>query len=194
MPAIIPLGELTREQKIGFRRSAQSSILRKAVDIGIATQADVVVRDLAPGDVTDAAVTDFKDIEPVTAATAGMEFWAEDAADITANDLSNVLQGEATGNRVPDNKTMGFFGFFDLTDIPDLVAIRFRRGSDTLDFWQVEQCYAYPDERGGMYEGVIIYEANDPLSIQMNFKTAADRFVGLHGYIAERYGEQISKA
>lgn len=195
MPLIIPLGELERDRKLAIRKGTEIALRRKAVELGIApSDADIVVRDVSPGDPTDANVTDFKDIEPLTAQTAGMEFWAEDAGDITANDLSQVFRGEATGSAVPNKKVIGIFGFYDLSSVPDLVAIRFRRGSDTLDFWEVEQCYAYPNEIGGMIDGAVVFEENDPQRIEMNFKSAADRYVGLHAYIAERYAEQISKS
>lgn len=194
MPAIIPYGELDRAQKFGIRLNTESTLRQKAVELGIAGAGGIVVRDVGPGDPTDGNVTDFKDIEFPTAQTAGMEYWAEDAADMTGNDLSTVIRGEATGNKVPDHKAMAFFGFFDLSSVPDLVAVRFNRGSDTLDFWEVEQCYAYSEEYGGMIQGAIIYEANDPQTIQMNFKVSADKFVGLNAFIAERYGETISKA
>jgi hypothetical protein len=185
---------MDRSQKYGIRVNVEAALRKKAVELGIASPDGIVIRDVGPGDPTDANVTDFKDIELHTTTVAGQEFWSETAADLTANDLSLVLQGESTGNKVPDHKAMAFYGFFDLSPVPDLVAMRFRRGSDTLDWWECEQCYAYPQEVGGMVNAAIIYEANDPQLIDMNFKAAANRYVGLNALIAERYGEIISKA
>ena len=74
------------------------------------------------------------------------------------------------------------------------MAIRFKRGSDTLDFWYVEHCYAYPDAKGGMIYGAILYDEKDPIDIEMEFKDGSvDKNVVILGYIAERYGETITK-
>jgi hypothetical protein len=127
-----------------------------------------------------------------------MQFWAEDSADLTAGDLSNII---ATGEKIPDNKVIAFYGFFDLTPNPDLTAIRLRRGSDVLDFWEVEHCYTdepyggmcFKIEGGTLKPYAVVYVQNDPIAIDMNFKTAADKFVGMYALMGERYGEQISK-
>ena len=189
MPRIIPLGELTPADISLIRDTAREVLRQRAAEVLKILPEDIVVRDLVIGD--EAAATDFVDLDVRTNETAGMQHWAEDAADLVAGDLSSIL---AAGETVPDNKFVGIFGFFDLTPNPDLVAIRLRRGSDTLDFWQTEQCYVYADMPGGLIRGVIIYDQSDPIDIQMNFKTAVDKFVGLFSYIAERFGERISKA
>jgi|Deesub1362A_J573_1020465.scaffolds.fasta_scaffold00652_32 hypothetical protein len=200
---IVPLAELPREYKLNARQECERLILEKMKDSGIIKNySEAVVRDLVPGDPTASNVTDFVDITFKTAQTTGQEFWAEDSSDITAGDLSSIL---TAGETVPDNKVIGFFGFFDLTPGgSDLTAIRFKRGdSGVLDFWEVEQCYAYSDEIGGMafrYDPedgtykpyAIIYGQNDKIEIEMNFKTSADKFVGLFALIGEKVGETIA--
>ncbi|KKW12560.1 MAG: hypothetical protein UY48_C0011G0007 [Candidatus Gottesmanbacteria bacterium GW2011_GWB1_49_7] len=200
MPLIIPMDELVEAvapsgqiMSIEIRNQAANAVLAKAVELNVGKKAGIVVRDAVMGSLTDADITDFKDVESyATAYATGHENWAEDATDITANDLSPVIAGAGTQTRAVKSKaTIGCYGFFDLTVSPDLTAIRFKRGSNTLDFWQVEQCYI-GQIRGGMINSVIIWEENDPLQVDMNFLTSADKFVGLNMIVAERYDEVIS--
>jgi len=195
---VIPLSDLPNEYRVAAYENAMRQLVEAMLKEGIVrNRNDIAIRELVIGDETNA--TDFVDLDVKTAQTSGMEFWAEDSADITAGDLSAIL---TAGEKVPDNKCIAIFGFFDLTPNPDLTGIRLKRGSDVLDFWEVEHCYV-GDEPGGMcftYEPgtglvpyAVIYVQNDPISIEMNFKTSADKFVGLYALIAERYGEQISK-
>lgn len=189
MPRIIPLGELTKPDIALIRETAREVLKQRAAEVLRIDPNEIVVRDLVVGDESDA--TDFVDLDFRTASVVGQEFWAEDAADLVAGDLSAIL---VAGETIPDNKFVGVFGFFDLTPNPDLTGVRLLRGSDTLDFWQTEQCYVYSEMPGGLIRGVIIYDQSDPVSWEMNFKTATDKFVGFFSYIAERFGEQISKA
>ena len=204
---VVPLAELPKDLKLAARANCEAKIIENMLRQGIVDSPDkVAIRELVVGDQSNAA--DFTDLDVRTAQTTGMQFWAEDAADLTANTLSSVL---AAGEKVPDNKVVGIYGFFDLTPGgSDLTSIRLKRGSDVLDFWQVEHCYAYTEEIGGMtfrvtdfnpvsrsYEYkpyAVIYGQNDSIDIEMCFKTASDKFVGLFALIGERYGDTISKA
>lgn len=189
MPRIIPLGELTPEMIDEIRRLAEITLRKRAAEKLKLPENQIVVRELVVGDEANAA--DFVDLDVRTEVTTGQQFWGQDANDLTDNTLSSIL---ASGEKVPDGKFIGFFGFVDLTPNPDLVAIRFKRGADILDFWHVEHCYAYPDKKGGMIKGVIIYDQNDPIDIEMEFKDGSvDKYVVLLAYIAERYGETITK-
>lgn len=190
MQGIIPLGELEKIDIKGIRDAVQKKLIEKMIYAKIVTRPDdVKVRDLVFGDSSDA--TDFVDLDgPTTAAVTGQEHWLIDASAFTAGDLSSIL---ASGTKCPDNKMIGIFGFFDLSPIPELTAIRFKRGSDVLDFWEVEQCYVYQDLPGGMTWEPVIYEQNDPMDIQMNVTGGStDLRIGLYAYIAERYGEQVT--
>jgi len=194
MPCIIPLTDLSQADRMRIRAGAKKAVLDKAVELNIGKPGDIVVRDAVMGDVTTTQITDFADvINDTTTVAAGQEFWGIDSTEITAYDLSQVIKGYDGGN-VKNKNVIGVFGFFDNTATPDLTAIRLKRGSDTLDFWETEQCYANTNEFGGMIDGVIIWEEQDPFAIDMNFKTAADKLVGLYALVAERYGEHISAA
>jgi len=194
---IIALSDLPKEYRILAYENAMRQVIDNMIKQKIVnTPEEIAVRELVPGDETNA--TDFVDLDFKTKQTTGMEFWAEDSSDLTAGDLSAVL---TANEKVPDNKVIAVFGFYDKTPDPDLTGIRLKRGSDTLDFWEVEHCYI-GDEPGGMCFKIdkgqfvpyaIVWVQNDPISIEMNFKSAADKFVGLYALIGERYGEQISK-
>ena len=188
MPAIIPLGELTQADKQAIRNAAKEAGINKAVEGKIASRENLVARDMVLG---NGAVANFADITNVTAAVALQEQWLWDAVDLVADNLTNVCGTTA----VPDSKVFVFFGFTDLSASPELTAIRFRRGSDDVDFWEVEQCYAYQNEVGGMIKGAILFEQNDPIQIQFNVSGGlVDLRIPLLAYVIERYGERISKA
>ncbi|KKW12561.1 MAG: hypothetical protein UY48_C0011G0008 [Candidatus Gottesmanbacteria bacterium GW2011_GWB1_49_7] len=197
MPLIIPYDEAIKKGfSISIRNNATEQVLAKALELGIGKNKDsIVVRDAVMGDVTDGNVTDFKDVECYsTAQTSGMENWAQDATDVNpSRDLKSVIAGAGTTARAVKNKAViGCFGFFDNSPNPALTAIRFKRGSNTLDFWQVEQCYAGL-RNGGMINGVLIWEENDPMTIDMNHNWEGDYFVGLNMIVAERYDEVVSR-
>jgi len=195
---VIPLADLPDAYKIAAYINAMNQVRKNMIEQGIVRNpGDIAIRELVVGD--EANATDFVDLNVKTAQTAGMEFWAEDSADLTAGDLSSIL---TSGEKVPDNKVIVIYGFFDLTPNPDLTAIRLKRGSDVLDFWEVEHCYVKEPYGGMCFEintagqlvpYTVTYVQNDPIDIQMNFKTSADKYVGLYALIGERYGEQISK-
>jgi len=166
------------------------------------TKQQICVRDLLIG--APSCTTDWVDLEYLTAATANSKKQVIDSTSITAYTFSSVL---ASGETVPDNKMIAFFGFYDQTTLAngvDLDAIRFKRGADVLDIWNVADMY--PEGiRGAGFVGahhvrgvvaspqdIIVYNQNDPVTIEMRFDTAADKTVGLYGLIAERWGTHIS--
>lgn len=197
---VIPFSDLPQELRVAAYRNAIKKVKQLMVKEGIVrTEDEVAVRELMIGDEANAA--DFVDLNVRTAVVSGQEFWGQDSADIAANQFSSVI---ATGEKVPDNKVVVFYGFTDLTPNPDLVAIKFVRGSDTLDIWEVEHCYKSTEEVGGLafttdvagnlVPYCVAYVQNDPIDIQMIFKSASDKNVVLLALIGERYGEHISKS
>lgn len=197
---VIPFSDLPQELRVAAYRNAIKKVKQLMVKEGIVrTEDEVAVRELMIGDEANAA--DFVDLNVRTAVVSGQEFWGQDSADITPNRFSSVI---ATGEKVPDNKVVVFYGFTDLTPNPDLVAIKFVRGSDTLDIWEVEHCYKSTEEVGGLafttdvagnlVPYCVAYVQNDPIDIQMIFKSASDKNVVLLALIGERYGEHISKS
>lgn len=197
---VIPFSDLPQELRVAAYRNAIKKVKQLMVKEGIVrTEDEVAVRELMIGDEANAA--DFVDLNVRTAVVSGQEFWGQDSADITPNHFSSVI---ATGEKVPDNKVVVFYGFTDLTPNPDLVAIKFVRGSDTLDIWEVEHCYKSTEEVGGLafttdvagnlVPYCVAYVQNDPIDIQMIFKSASDKNVVLLALIGERYGEHISKS
>jgi hypothetical protein len=197
---VIPFSDLPKELRVAAYRNAMRKVKQLMVKEGIVrTEDEVAVRELIIGDEANAA--DFVDLNVRTAVVSGQEFWGQDSANIAANQFSSVI---ATGEKVPDNKVVVFYGFTDLTPNPDLVAIKFVRGSDTLDIWEVEHCYKSTEEVGGLafttdvagnlVPYCVAYVQNDPIDIQMIFKSASDKNVVLLALIGERYGEHISKS
>lgn len=197
---VIPFSDLPLEYRVAAYENAIKTVKELMVKEGIVDSYDkVAVRELMIGDESNAA--DFVDLNVKTAVVTGQEGWGQDANDLTNYTFSSIL---ATGEKVPDNKVIVFFGFTDLTSNPDLIAIRFRRGSDILDVWEVEHCYKSSEEVGGMtfttdaagnlVPYCVSYVQNDPIDIQMVFKDGSvDKQVVLLALIGERYGENISK-
>ena len=197
---VIPFSDLPLEYRVAAYENAIKTVKELMVKEGIVDSYDkVAVRELMIGDKPNAA--DFVDLGVKTAVATGQEGWGQDANDLTNYKFSSIL---ATGEKVPDNKVIVFFGFTDLTPNPDLIAIRFRRGSDILDVWEVEHCYKSSEEVGGMtfttdaagnlVSYCVSYVQNDPIDIQMVFKDGSvDKQVVLLALIGERYGENISK-
>ena len=196
---VIPFTDLPEEYRIAAYRHAINRVKMLMVNEKIVDSPDkVAVREVMVGAQT--GIADFVDLTVKTAVVTGQEFWGQAAADITANALSSIL---STNFKVPDDKVIVFFGFTDLTSNPDLVAIKFERGSDTLDIWQVQHCYKSKEEVGGMtfttdpagnlVPYCISYVQNDPVTIKMLFKTSSDKSVVLLALIGERFGDRISK-
>ncbi len=197
---VIPFSDLPLEYRVVAYENAIETVKELMVKEGIVDSYDkVAVRELMIGDKEDAA--DFVDLGVGIPVVTGQEFWGQYSEDIAANQFSSVI---ATGEKVPDNKVIVFFGFTDLTPNPDLVAIKFVRGSDTLDIWEVEHCYKSTEEVGGLAFATdaagnlvpycVAYVQNDPIDIQMIFKESSDKNVVLLALIGERYGEHISKS
>jgi len=199
---VVAASDLPKEYKVAAYQNAINTVKELMVQQGIVNSPDdVAIRELLVGDAANAA--DFVDLGVKTPVATGQEGWGEDAADLTNYAFSNILE---TNAKVPDNKVIVFFGFTDLTADPDLVAIKFVRGSDTLDIWEVEHCYKSSEEVGGfsfttdsesgeLVPYCVSYGQNDPISIQMIFRDgSADKKVVLHALIGERYGDRISKS
>ena len=198
---IVPFTDLPPELRASAYAYAERRVRELMIEQGIVKDPkDVAVRGLIVGDESNAA--DFVDLDVKTAVATGQEGWGQDANDLTDYTFSSIL---ATGETVPDNKVIVFFGFVDLTADPDLVAIRFKRGSDVLDIWEVEHCYKSSEEVGGLaftynpdtgsFEPYVVsYVQNDKIDIEMIFRDGSvDKRVVLLALIGERYGDTITK-
>lgn len=197
---VVPFSDLPAEYRVAAYEYAINRVKELMVQEGIVDSPDkVAVRELMVGDEDNAA--DFVDIDVKTAVATGQEGWGQDSADLTDYTFSSIFK---TGAKIPDNKVVVFFGFTDLTSSPDLVAIKFVRGSDTLDIWEVEHCYKSSEEVGGLAfttDGgelvpyCVSYVQNDPIDVQMIFRSGAtDKRVVLLALIGERFGDHISKS
>jgi len=190
---LIPLSDLTPQRREQLRLQAMKICLQRAIEKGIAkSRRELIIREIVPGDESDC--TDFVDFDFKTAATTGQEEWTEDAADLTAGDLSSVI---ASGETVNDETLIGIYGFLDLTPAPDLTMIGLYKGSEVKDIWEVEHCYGQEpygginvDENGNVR--VAIWEPKDPFDIKMNFKSAADKNVVMLGFVVEKLGKRIT--
>lgn len=187
---VIPLAELSGEERQVLRDKVEAVIVSEMLKKRIVTIPDeIVVRDLVVGDKANAA--DFVDLDVLTAVVTGQQHWAQDANDLTDNSLSSIL---ASGEKVPDDKIIIFYGFYDRTPNPDLVSLQFKRGETVMGFWHTQHCYVRTDEiPGGMAKEPVIYYPNDPIDVRMCFVDGTvDKEVGMYALIAEKRGEIIA--
>jgi len=189
---IIPLSDIPAEKLEMYRRQAIEAMLAAAEKNLKIPRSRLIIREAWCGD-ADAA-TDFVDFDWKTDIIAGGQFWGQDAADLTANDLSSWMKA---GSKVPDRKNWGIYGFLDLTPTPDLTAISLEKGMEVKDLWQVEHCYGKAPY-GGISIGrdgkvrIAVWNQNDPIDVRMCFKSSADKFVVLFALVAEEVGERIT--
>jgi len=193
---IIPVDQLNKSEIRDLHKVAHQVCANQQVkDVG----GDVVVRELVVGDESNAA--DFVDLGVKTAVASGQQFWAQDANDLTNYTLSSVL---ASGETIPDNKTVVFYGIYDNTANPDCTGVRFKKGTSTLFYSNVTHLYAYDnpvgffvemDETGEVYGVQLLYKNNDKIDLQLRFKDGSvDKEVGFYALIAERPAEVVNKA
>lgn len=183
--------DLSRAQKMAIRNEAYRVGVLAAVRRGIgASEMALIVRETNAGAAAGTADAGLIDLTFLTASVAGQEFWGEDAADLTANTLSSIFTADLP---IPDDKIVVIYGFWDRTAAPDLIMVRFKRGQEVLDVWNVEGSYVQPFEVNGFTNEPQIYEDDDVIDVQMAFKTAADKLVGLYAYTVERAGVNISQ-
>lgn len=189
---IIPLSEIPEATLKAMREQAIAKMRAFAVKNLDAPEREIIIREAWCGD-ADAA-TDFVDFDWRTDVVAGGQFWGQDAADLTPNDLSSWMKADS---KVPDDACWGIYGFLDLTPSPDLTAISLKKGAEVKDLWQVEHCYGEAPY-GGISVGrngevrLATWGHDDPIDIQMCFKTSADKAVVLFALVGERLGKRIT--
>jgi len=200
-----PVMELSREQMNFIKQNAKREALKRAMKTYKASkETDWVFREIVGGNGTSLG-DGFFDLEMKTAQLANMQFWAQDAADITAQTLSDV----ATANYELGNKRFyAIYGIFDLspeagaiagvgpaTHYPQTgscIANRLLRGTEVLAHWGTEHMYNY-DLASMMAENPVIYEQKNKFSWKMVFSEGAeDKFCGLRGYVCEEDGDHFA--
>ena len=191
---IVPIWSLTEEEQKKYHLEAVRNFRRIAAEKLRLPEEDVIIRPVVIGDPTVANVEDFYDLRAKTAVATGQEWWGQDSSDITANQLSSILY---SGESVPDEKLVAVYGFVDLTPNPDLYMLRFKRGEEVKDVWQVEHCYAKEpfgginvDDHGRVR--LIVWYPKDPIDWQMAFKSSSDKRVVLYALVAESKGKVIT--
>lgn len=181
---IDPVQELLPEQIEMNDAQAIADLMRLALKEKIGkTPEDICIRRILTG---DSGATDEVDIYQKDSQLAGQESWAQDDDEITAGDLSNIMDTAAAYKKVPSKKCLVFTGFTDRSAISALTAIQFEDGSGPKDFWGVEHCYSYGnDVVKGVTKRHVFYKQDDTIKISMNFRTKMDHFVAPLGFIAE---------
>lgn len=185
-----PGWDLSRAQKIAIRQEAYRIGILAAIRRGIGQdELSLVVRETNAGASAATTDTELVDLTFKTAATAGMQEWTIDSADLTAGDLSSVLTAAL---KIPDDKIVVIYGFWDRTAAPDLCWMRFTRGQEVLDVWNVEGNYVQSQEVNGFTNEPMLFEDDDVIKWEVNAKSAADKPIGLYGYTVERAGVNVS--
>lgn len=181
-----PIGALPQGAVARVKDDAVEAVTAMARRGGVSS---VAVRDVQIKQ--DGSPNDFGDFQLANAVTASAQGWHIDAASLTANTLSSIL---TSGEQVPDNKFVVWYGFVDLSDVSDLDAVKFDRGADTLGYFEVEDVYAYGDApNGAVFAEGVPYKQNDPIDLKLRYATgtAARRTVIL-GVIAEETSVRLS--
>jgi len=187
---IDPVQELTVAEINRIKKLTMDTIVKMQLEDNVVRSPDdLVIREVQVGDETNA--TDFVDLDVQTAQTSGMQNWAQDDDDLTSGDLSSIL---ASGEMVPDGKSIGIFGFFDKTAIPDAHLLSLETGSGMLFLSQIEHCYAYlGDVPMGISDMPTFYKQTDKIDPKVAFKDGSfDKFFGLRAYICEKWGDIVS--
>jgi len=135
-----------------------------------------------------------RDLSPSTDLGFATEVW-DNTGTLSANDWTNDISHE-----LDEDEEIVIIGVFNLTDDPQVTAVRFRLGSTgatTLAIFNLERLYAeeevvaYFDEKD-----VIYYPKKQYVYIDYYSKssvTAGLEKIGLIGFIRKPYGEEISK-
>lgn len=199
---LIPGSWLTKEQKQSIKFRAAAVVRKRAAELNNVSEEQIDVREAVVGDTANA--TDFCDLSFKTAATSGQEEWTEDAADLTAGDLSNVISTTLTDGygRLGTGKVMGIFGIADLTPTGDLTMVKYEQGSDVKAIIETEPIYVV-EGAGATPEGfyfddvtrepvVILFEGTQQVKIYQNHKTSADKNVVHYALIGELKGTRIT--
>lgn len=193
---VIPFAFLTKEQMFNIWKRAEDEVAAVAIlhnvggtkDLSIpAAKKTLNIRQafigVAGGEVEDLAV--------LTAVRAAQESWGQDAADLTVDVFSSIL---AAAETMAKNRALVVFGFIDLSSVPMLSALKFERGPDLLDLWEVEHCYGFPQEaNGGLSESMLRWGPEEQIKFEANFKSGDfDQHVVLFTMIAETFGDTTS--
>jgi len=192
-----PYPEITVDELWKRKREVAHNLRQKLIDTGVVRNPeDVVVRELIIGgeDAGDVDLAYEEDV-PINQNDdqVGQGYDTDAAgANITAHEFGNLLG--TGGRRIPNNKAIGIYGFWDAGAVRDLTGIRFRDGSSKLQVFQPEHCYAYQNQMiQGFFARPVYYEEKEVAKIEVRHRVAGDKYVGFHGLIAERWGDTVSK-
>lgn len=195
--ACIPMGDMSPAERRMFHVRAWRAFEDKASkELGMAKSA-MTIRDAILGESTTPS-PDWYDLKTKTYQVAKQEFWAQDAADLTAYTLGNTLD---TTYVLPTATACAIYGFVDLSTTKDLTGINYFRGAESLLFIEPEKCYGDPNapdggflvdtnDETGMTPALMFWKQNDNVQIKHNFKAAADRFVVHLAIWAESAGKR----
>lgn len=193
---IDPVQEMTREKIREIYDRAVRGLYTMIVEDGHANslqdaESKFYIRPFCGVD-ESAATDSYGDIDIIDSGSSlsGEEHWVQQAADITAGDLKNMI---TAGEVVADKKYVALFGIADRTANSSLLSATFGDGSGNLDFMELQHLYPYRDDVRGYTERITYYRQNAPLQIKMNFAVARDHYVMPIGLIAETYGSVVSR-
>jgi hypothetical protein len=184
-----PAAELTSFQKSElFRRTLHT--LYELGKVKFKLWSNLSHRPFIIADESDATERTHVDVDNRTAATTGIESYAQDATDLTTMILSSVVND---GEEIDDGKWSGIWGFTDRTPNPDLHYMALLWGENRIGINHVETCYLYHEEAGGFFRTPYIFPENTPIDWQIACRLAtADKFISLNAATVEKKGKVIS--
>lgn len=185
-----PAAELTSFQKSELARRTLHTLYELG-KVKFKLWSNLSHRAFIIADESDATERTHVDVDNRTAATTGIESYAQDATDLTTMILSSVV---AAGEEIDDGKWSGIFGFVDRTPNPDLHYMAFLWGiGNRIGMNHVETTYLYHEETGGFFRTPYIFPENTPIDWQIaNRLATADKFITLNAYTVEKKGKVIS--
>jgi len=168
MGFIIPKEELTVAEVVEIEKTLTETLLEiTAKQTGIAKEA-LTVREVMPK--TDLGLTNEEWKISFTAA-----YKKEEKVRVT----------------LPKNKFIGFYGYTNQSADPKTLCVYFATPAKTVDIWQVEKVYTYPNVTGVTREP-ILFAGGKTMVIRMYGKATADDYPVLKGMVCEPIGELVS--
>ena len=191
-----PVSDLPLEVIEQRKKYARAIALYRATTQGKGAPGDYIVREIVPGDKTNA--NDFCDLDMKNPVESGAQYWGLDASDQTSDTATDWLESQT----IADGQWLVFTGMFDLCPVANAPAdgvggapnntvsrVIFKRGGSPILIWETELAYAQGDAVVAFGDELALFDQNIVPQIQTIVNEATiDKPFGLRGYLVEKRG------